>query len=63
VKRSDSLVRVAEPLFQAQHLLADDRKAEVPRLDDPGMNRADRDLMDAVAADANERVVDDLPAG
>ena len=54
----DSLVRVAEPLLEPQHLLADDREAEMPGLDDAGVHRADRDLVDAVAGDANEGIVD-----
>jgi hypothetical protein len=47
-------VLVAEALLEAQHFLADDRKAEVPRLDDSRMHRADRDFVHAIACDANE---------
>ena len=52
-----ALVHVAEALLQAQHLLADHREAEVARLDDPGMYRTDRDLVNAVAFDVHERIV------
>ena len=38
----DALVHVAQPLLEPQHLLADDREAEVAGLDDAGMHRADR---------------------
>ena len=55
----DALVRVAEALFEAQHLLADDREAEVARLDHAGVHRPDGDLVHAVAGDAHERVVVD----
>ena len=51
---------VTEPLLEPQHLFADDRKAEMSRFDDPGMHRADRDLVDPVAGDANEGIVDHL---
>jgi hypothetical protein len=35
----DPLVRVAEPFLEAQHLLADDREAEVTGLDDARVHR------------------------
>jgi hypothetical protein len=50
----DALVLVAEALFQAQHALAHHREAEVARLDDAGVDRADRDFVHAVAFDADE---------
>ena len=52
----DALVHEAEPLLEAQHLLADDLEAEVTGLDDAGVDRPDRDLVHAVAFDADERV-------
>ena len=58
----DPLVGVAQPLLQAQHLFADDRKAEMPWLDDAGVHRADRDLVDPVTGDANEGIVDHVRA-
>ncbi len=51
----DALVRVAQALLEAQHLLADDREAEMSGLDDAGVHRPDRDLVHAVAFDADER--------
>src|SRR4029450_3567993 len=50
----DALVHVAEALLEPQHLFADDRKAEVPRLDDAGVDRTHRDLVHAVTADRDE---------
>jgi hypothetical protein len=53
----DALVLVAEAFFEAQHALADDREAEVARLDDAGVDGADRDFVGALAADLDEVVV------
>jgi hypothetical protein len=53
----DALVLVAEALFEAQHALADDREAEMARLDDAGVDGADGDLVGALAADLDEVVV------
>ncbi len=53
----DALVLVAEALFEAQHLLADHRETEMPRLDDAGVDGADRDFMRTLAADLDELVV------
>jgi hypothetical protein len=53
----DALVLVAEALFQAQHALADDREAEVARLDDAGVDGADGNFVGALAADLDEVVV------
>ncbi len=53
----DALVHVAEPLLEPQHLFADHLEAEMPRLDDAGVNGAHRYLVHAVAADAYERVI------
>ena len=49
-------MHVAEPLFELQHLLADDREAEVPGLDDAGMDGPDGNLGHAVAGHAHEFV-------
>ncbi len=53
----DALVRVAQVLFEPQHLLADDREAKMPRLDDARVHRANGDLVHAVAFDTHEGVV------
>ena len=45
----DALVHVAEPLFEPDHGLAVGGEAEMPGLDDAGMHRADRDLVQAFA--------------
>src|SRR4029450_5423315 len=50
----DALVHVAEALLEPQHLFADDRKAEVPRLDDAGVDRTHPDLVHALTADTGE---------
>ena len=44
-------VLVEQPWVHCEDALADDVKAEVPGLDDPGVDRADSDLVDAVAGD------------
>ena len=48
-QRVDALVHVAEPLLQAHHGLAVGGEAEVARLDDAGVHRAHRDLVQALA--------------
>ena len=53
----DAFVLVAEALFEAQDFFADDREAEVPRLDNPGVYRADCDFVNAFAFDADKRVI------
>jgi hypothetical protein len=53
----DTFVLVAEVLFQPKYALTHHRKAEVPRLDDPGMHRTDGNLMYAIAFHHDERVV------
>jgi len=53
----DALVRVTQALLEAQHFLADDLETKVPGLDDAGVNRADRNLVHAVAAHPYERVI------
>src|SRR5262249_4014365 len=44
-ERVGALVHVAEPLLEPHHRLAIGREAKMPRLDDAGMDRPDRDLM------------------
>ena len=48
-QRLDALMHVAEPLFEPHHGLAIGGEAEMSRLDDAGMHRADRDLVQAFA--------------
>src|SRR5881396_2425763 len=52
----DAFVLVAEPLLKLQDLFADDREAEVPRLDRARVDRTDRDLVHAFALDRYERI-------
>ena len=56
----DPFVFVAQALLKALYLLADDRKTEVPWFNDARMYRPDRDLVHAIALDANECVVGDF---
>ena len=55
-QRLDALVHVAEPLLQPHHVLAIGGEAEMPGLDDAGMHRPDRNLVQAFAFDRQERV-------
>ena len=55
-QRLDALVHVAEPLFEPHHGLAAGGEAEMSGLDDAGMHRADRNLMQALALDRQELV-------
>ena len=50
----DALVHIAEPLLQPHHRLAIGGEAEMAGLDDAGMHRADRDLVQAFAFDREE---------
>src|SRR2546426_3626294 len=52
----DPLVRVTKPFLQPQNLLAHDREAEMPRLDDASVHRADRYLVHALSLDLDERI-------
>jgi hypothetical protein len=52
----DALVDVAEPLLQPHHRLAVGREAEMAGLDDAGMDRADRNLVQPFALDRQEFV-------
>ena len=54
-QRLDALVHVAEALFEPHHGLAVGGEAEMARLDDAGMHRADRNLMQAFAFDRQKR--------
>ena len=53
----DTLVHVAEPLLDPRHGLAVRGEAEMAGLDDPGMDRPDRDLVEAVAVHRQEVVI------
>ena len=55
-QRVDALVDIAEPLFQPHHGFAVGGEAEMAGLDDAGMNRSDRNLMQALAFDRQERI-------
>ncbi len=55
-ERVDPLVHVAEPLLEADHRLAVGGEAEMARLDDAGVHRADRDLVQAFALSRQEDV-------
>src|SRR5699024_1134366 len=50
------LMHEPEARLKVQDGLADHRKAEVPRFDHPGMNRADRDLIHPVSLDRAKRI-------
>ena len=52
----DAAMLVAEHDLEKQHLLAVGLKAEVSRLDDAGVHRPDRDLVDLLPLDAEEGV-------
>ena len=52
----DALVHVAEPLLQPHHSLAVGGEAEMARLDDAGMHRPDRNLVQALAFGRQEFV-------
>ena len=49
-------MHIAEPLFQAHHRLAVGGEAEMPWLDDAGMDGADRDLVQILSFDWQELV-------
>ncbi len=58
----DALVDVAQPFLQAHHRLAVGGEAEMPGLDDAGMDRTDRDLVQALALDRQEGIRSPAPA-
>ena len=51
-----ALVHIAEPLFEPHHRLAVGGEAEMPWLDDAGMDRADRDLVQILSFHGQELV-------
>jgi hypothetical protein len=51
-----ALVGVTQTLFQTQYAVADDRETEVSRLDGAGVDRADRNLVHAIAFNLDERI-------
>ena len=53
-RRLDAAMLVAERDFEMEDALAVAIEAEMPGLDDPGMHRADRDLVDLRAGDLEE---------
>ena len=53
----DPFMHVGKPLLQPQDLFADDLKAEVTGLDDSRMHRAHRNLVHAISAYFDERVI------
>ena len=55
-QRLDAFVHVAEPLFEPHHGFAAGGEAKMSRLDDSGMHRADRNLMQAFAFDGKEPI-------
>src|SRR5215831_3161048 len=48
----DAFVDVTQAFLESEHLLADDLKPEMPRLDDAGVHGTDGNLVHAVARDA-----------
>ena len=52
----DALVDVAQALLEPHHRLAVGGEAEMPGLDDPGVHRADRNLMQVLAFDRQKGV-------
>ena len=55
-QRLDAFVHVAEPLLEAHHRLAAAGEAEVAGLDNAGMDRADRNLVERFAFDGQKGV-------
>ena len=55
-QRLGALVHIAKALFEPHHRLAVGGEAEMPGLDDAGMDRADRDLVQILALDGEERI-------
>ena len=58
----DAAVQEPQPGLDLQDGLADDGEPEVAGFDEPGVDRADGDLVDAVAFDGDERVGADVGA-
>ena len=61
-QRLDALVDVAEALLEPHHRLAVGGEAEMARLDDAGMHRPDRDLVQALALGRQEGIGRARPA-
>ena len=55
-QRLDTLVHIAEPLFQPHRELAIGGEAEMPGLDDAGVHRPDRDLVQPLPFDGQELI-------
>ena len=55
-QRLGALVHITEPLFEPHHRLAVGGEAEMPWLDDAGMDRADRDLVQILSLNGQEGV-------
>ena len=55
-ERLDALVHIAEALLEPHHRFAARGETEMSRLDDAGMHRPDRDLMQAFAFNRQEGV-------
>ena len=53
-RRLDAAMLIAERDFKMEHALAVTIEAEMPGLDDPGMHRADRHLVDLGPGDLEE---------
>src|SRR4249919_1084733 len=51
-----ALVHITEPLFESHHRLAVGGEAEMPWLDDAGMDRADRNLVQILSLNGQEGV-------
>src|SRR5437764_906165 len=52
----DALVDITQSLLEPHHRLAVDSEAKVPGLDDAGMHRPDRDLMEALTLGGEEDI-------
>ncbi len=55
-------MHITEPFFEPGHGFAVGREAEMAGLDDAGVDRADRDLVQAMAAHRQEFVIGWVPA-
>src|SRR5271170_1629497 len=62
-QRFDALVYIAEPLLEADDRLAAGGEAKMPRLDDPGMDGADRNLMQPLALGSEKTIRRGLTRG
>src|SRR5207249_1975885 len=55
-QRLDTLVHIAKPLFETHDGLAIGCEAEMPRLDNAGMNRSDGNLVQTFTLGRQERI-------